>query len=444
SKRERFRRVCPVLKQKAQGVWVCGVDRLDVRPFWGRAGAYVGGAVLGAILLLAILVYSVMRGIGYQVTWRQVLWPPAWSELRAVRADLFIKQAREKYAAGEVREAIQALSVAHQLNPAHYQVAMLLAQFYQAGSPQQSDRLYFQLLQTHPDRRDEIAQDWFQGLLARGRLDAVAELAHDQLAAAPEQAPVWTNALLFAARHLPGAIDLAALARKTTLPIEARAVMELAAHVRNLPPEQARTALLETPAVAGFPYDRMFRADELIRLGYPQDALRVVSGARHELGGRDIARLAFAAYAKQGNRERLRADFLTLLAVERKPQPSEVLLLAVHLVRYPDAELAALVVNALPRLSKEPTDVWLETALAVFCAAGVSGDKAGMDAVKQVVRDSFALGLASWDGLELYFLQQSAITRIELILPSLNPLPLELNYALLDRYVAPVGPPAKR
>lgn len=434
-KRERFRRVCPLLKQDDAGLWVCSVDRAEVRPFWGRAFAYTGGTTGGVLLLMAILVYSSMRIIGYQVTWRQVLWPPAWSELRGVRADLFIRQAREKYAAGEVREAIQALTVAHQLNPWHYQVSMMLAQFYQAGSPQQSDRLYFQLMQLHPDRRAEIARAWFQGLLARGRLDAIAELAQSQLATEPRLATVWTYALLFAARHRPDDVDLTAVVNQTAVPVEVRSVLNLAAQARKLPPDQARDELLEAPPVAGFPFDRVFRAETLIRLGYPQDALRVVAGAQRELSGRDIARLAFAAYAKMGDRARLKAEFTALLAPERQLRPAECTLLAVHLVEYPDAELVNLLVNALDRLPKDPADAWLEAAMAVFCAAGVAGDEAAMETVKRAVRDTYAIRLSSLDGLQLYFLRKSAISRIELILPSLNPLSLELNYALLDRYL---------
>lgn len=118
--RARFQRVCPLLTRRDDGVWVCRVDAAEVRPFWGRAFAWSGGSVFGVVFLSAILVYSSMRSIGYEVTWRQILWPPAWSELRGVRANLFIQQARERYAAGEVREAIQALTVAYQLNPSHY------------------------------------------------------------------------------------------------------------------------------------------------------------------------------------------------------------------------------------------------------------------------------------------------------------------------------------
>ena len=133
---------------------------------------------------------------------RQIIWPPAWHELQEVRAELFITKARASYAKGQVREAINSLSIAYQLNPERYEVGMMLAQFYQAGNPVHADALYRRLLIQHPERSKETARAWFLSLLARGRLRDVGELARRQLVAEPEQAAAWTHALLFATRHL--------------------------------------------------------------------------------------------------------------------------------------------------------------------------------------------------------------------------------------------------
>jgi tetratricopeptide (TPR) repeat protein len=199
---ERFTRVCPLLRRNDAGFWVCSVPPEKVRPFWGRAVLHYAAALLVLWLLLAALAYAGLRGIGYQVAYRQLAWPPAWTELPAVRAELFIRQARDHYLAGRVKEAINALSVAYQLDPGNYQAGMMLAQFYRAGSPKQADDLYQRLLVEHPARRTETARAWFQSLLARGRLQDVGELARRQLAAEPEQAAAWTHALFFVTRHL--------------------------------------------------------------------------------------------------------------------------------------------------------------------------------------------------------------------------------------------------
>ncbi|MCF7689721.1 MAG: hypothetical protein K9M98_12770 [Cephaloticoccus sp.] len=441
SKPVRFQKVCPLLKQSPGGAWVCSVSAQEVRPFWGRVGIYFGttGFVIWVILIGSA--FWGMRLIGYHVSLRQLVWPPAWHELQGVRADLFIEMARTNYRAGRVREAIQSLSIAHELNPTHYQVAMMLAQFNQAGNASQSDLLYGQLLQNHPERRSEIARAWFQSLLARGRMTDIAELAKRQLLAEPEQAQAWTFALLFATRHRTNDEMLPVMAADDALPAAPREVLKLAAKVRKLPPALARQALLETPVVAGFSYDLVFRIEELIRLGYPQDALAVLAQIRSGLSGRDVARLVFSAYAAQHNQDRLLQEFRALLAPKRNLRAAECTLLAVHLIKYPDPVLLSMLVEATKRLPVEPADAWMESALAVFCAAGVQGKAEQMHAVKQMITDTYAISPLGLSGMELFFLGKSEQALIETFLPNLNPLSLELNYALLDRYYK--MPPAK-
>ena len=383
AKLERFRRVCPLLQKNEMGAWVYSVHANDVRPFWGRALAY--GSATGFIVwvLMVGVIFGGMRAIGYQVTLRQVVWPPAWHELQAVRAALFIDQARINYKSGRVREAIQSLSIAHELNPAHYQVAMMLAQFHQAGNATQSDTLYRKLLISHPEHRGEISRAWFQSLLGRGRMADMAELAKRQLVIEPEQGAAWTYALLFATRHLASDVLLNDVLNAGGVPDGPRAILTMASQIRKLPPESARKLLIEAPLVVGFQFDLVFRIDELIRLGFTQDALTILSARRKELVGRDVARLIFAAYAVQKNRARLIEEYRALLSVDRKIKSAECTLLAVHLVSYPDPDLLKLLVNTLPRLPIEPADAWMEAALAMFCAAGVQGNEELMGTIKK-------------------------------------------------------------
>ncbi len=140
---DRLRRACPLLARNDQGTWVCSVAAAEVRPFWGRTFAYVGSFVVLTIALATGLAYGGMRAIGYEVSLRQVIWPPAWDELREVQAEFFIAQARQHYTDGEVRE--------------------------------------------QPDRRSETTRVWFQSLLSRGRMDEIAQLAQRQLSVEPEQ-----------------------------------------------------------------------------------------------------------------------------------------------------------------------------------------------------------------------------------------------------------------
>ncbi len=339
SRPARFRRVCPLLQQNTAGQWVCSVRAEAVRPFWLRALAYVAGSATALLLAVVLTVFGLMRAIGYEVSVRQIAWPPAWSELRLVRSQLFIKQAREYYTKGQVREALAALAVAHELDRQNYPVAMMLAQFYQAGNPEMADDLYARLLWEQPDNRVETARVWFRSLLARGRLTDVAELAQRQLKHEPPQVSAWLHALIFAARKLdqPELLE-AALADKET-PAVVRPTLELARQVQRLAPAEAGRLLATAPVLSTFAYDRVYRIEALLRLGLHEEAMQLLRDSRGQLAGRDVARLVFAIYAQAGDRERLSREFDALLAPTRMLTAGEVSLLAIHLVRYPDPVL---------------------------------------------------------------------------------------------------------
>ncbi len=431
----RFRRVCPLLAQNARGQWVCSVRPEEVRPFWGRAAALMAGA--GGVIALVVLltVFGLMRGIGYDVSLRQLAWPPAWRELREVRARLFIEQAREAYAAGRVREALGALVVAYEMDPANYSVGMMLAQFYQAGNPSLADTLYGKLLQEHPEHRVETARVWFRSLLARGQLRGIAELARHQLAVEPQQAAAWVHALIFAARHLNDPTILEAAVPTPDLPEAVRDTLRLAFRVLGLPRAEARAALLALPANPEFLYDRVYRIEALTRLGLADEAFDLLLKSRPLLAGRDVARLAFALYAQRGDTARLEREYDVLLAPGRVLRGHELSLLAIHLVEWPDPQLLAKVCAALPRLESEPIEIQLEAGLAVFCAAGSAGDSDRMAEIQRQLTKTTKIPLTGMNRLGAFFLAERGKARIESILPQQNSMSLELNYALLNRFL---------
>ncbi|MFI5357313.1 MAG: tetratricopeptide repeat protein [Opitutales bacterium] len=430
----RFQRVCPLLRRNEQGFWVCSVAPGAVRPFWLRALRGYATAIGLAAVVTVGLSFGTMRLIGYRVSVRQLVWPPAWRELRAVRADLFIEQARARYAAGQVRQAIDALSLAYEINPGNYQAGLMLAQFSQAGDPSQADFLYRRLLRDHPEHHNDTARVWFLSLLARGQLKGVAAVASREVADDPGQAAAWTNALIFATRLTHDPRPLQETLAQKGVPAGARTVIELARQVQTLPSVDARSLLIEAPPVVGFSYAWIYRVNTLIQLGYPVDALNLLAAVRQELTGRDVARLALAAYANLGDKSELRRDFSALLSPARPLQAPELTLLAVYLVNYPDPDLLKLVEGALGRVLVAPTDQGMEAAIAVFCAAGVQADRAGMQQVKELVTRIFSMDPVGLDRMQVFFTGQSEIRPIEALLPRLKPLSLELNYALLERY----------
>lgn len=430
----RFRRVCPLLERNAAGYWVCRVAAPEVRPFWGRALGYAGGALGVALLLGGVAIFVFMRQVGYEVTLRQVFWPPAWSELGAAQAQLFFRQAQAHYAAGRTREAVAALETAVQIEPDNFPAGMLLAQIYQGGNAPTADRIYARLLRSHPERRLEIGRASFRSLLGQGRLEEVATLSRQQLAGEPAAPAVWTHALIFSALHLRRPDWLETAGTDSAVPAAPRAVLQLAGKVAQAPTPAARRLLLvQTPLVAGFPYDRIYRAERLLEDGFTADTLGLLGASTAELGGRDIARLALAAYATAGDSARLKREFGALLAPSRALSGAELNLLALHLVRYPDPALLAQVLAAVDRVASEPTDVRIETYLTIYCASGVQKNAAGMQIAWQNLSAVVSVQPYGLKQLEDYFLRSSAGGSTRPLPPALYPFSLECTYALLNR-----------
>jgi hypothetical protein len=148
-----------------------------------------------------------------------------------------------------------------------------------------------------------------------------------------------------------------------------------------------------------------------------------------------VAKLIFASYAELNNRERLRQEFAALLSPQRDLSATECTLMAVHLISYPDPDLLNMLGEALPRVPLDPANAWMEAAIAVFCAAGVQKDTAQMDGIRKLIQTNFDITPVGLDTLGLFFLGKVEIKRVEVLLPGLSPLSLELNYALLDRYL---------
>lgn len=173
----RFGHVCPLLGVDAQGRRMCAVEAAAARPFWGRALAWQGGGALTLYLLITLLVFGVMRHVGYPVGWFDVAWPPAWSQLDTARAEFFYPQRQTAYREGRLSATVAHLVLARRYDPTHFGTGMLLAQIWQTARPDSADEIYRTLLAAHPDRAVPVAEVWFRSLLTRGNLPAFADLA---------------------------------------------------------------------------------------------------------------------------------------------------------------------------------------------------------------------------------------------------------------------------
>jgi len=433
----RFRRVCPLLVRNERGGWVCSVAADGVRPFWGRAWGYAGGAVAAVALAAGAGAWGTMRAIGYQVSLRQVFWPPAWRELREVRAQLFVRQAQDHFRAGRMREAVTALMTAHQVAPADYAVAMTLAQVMQGANPAAADALFLQMMQQHPDRRNDTARVWFTGLLGRGQLADVGELARRQLAADPANAGVWTHALIFAARRLQNPRMLEEAAGAAGTPAAAAGVLRFEARVRRAQPAAVPDLLLREPLSKDFPYAFIQRAELFIEFGRPREALGVLAVSQDFVGKLDLVRLGLAAMAAGGERERLAREAGTLLNQPKNPVALTVILLGEHLIRYPDKALLAQVATRWEGAVGVAPENKMEAWYALLCAAGAAGDRGTFDRLGAGAVAQEAVTRAALARLQEFFFGPPDQRRLDAIMPPAGLVSLELPYALLDRYWKP-------
>lgn len=435
-RRERFRRVCPLLKPGTDGSLRCSVDAANVRPFWARAFGIYATTAVGLYVVSTLAVFAALRGIGYPVSYASVAWPPAWQRIGEARADYFRQRARAAYAAKNFNEAVLSLSLAYELAPRDYASGLLLAQLWQTGQPVLSNRVYARLLREHPDHWAGTAQAWFRALLARGDYAAVAQLSAEAVQRHPQQALAWAQALVFATQRTGdlGALQ-SALARGEVLPTSARTVLRLEQSIQTAPlAEEARATLVtridgEDRSVA------FFRARRLVALGFAREALDVLDQLGAAPEERDALAVRLDAYARLGY-TRPRANLIA--AIVRGPlTPTMVEVLGAHLIRYPSPTFYDELFAKLERSPLGSTTEAYPLYLTLFCVAGSYADTGRLQSTSAAMANAIGSDSAALGAVEKFFLHKTPESRVEAYLPFLQPLSLEVTYALLERFAPP-------
>jgi len=428
----RFRRLCPLLQRTEGGAWRCSVDRADVRPFWGRAAVFYGSATALLYLLAALAAFLFLRSVGYGVTYPGVLWPPAWKKHSAVRSEFFLEKFRAASGAGDTQSALMALSTAYGLDPRNYAAGRQLAGLWQVNQPGLSDQIYQRLLHDHPDQAEITAQTWFRALLARGDFAGVETLAAARITADPASSPAWVNALLFANARTGNAAVCAELARNPALPSSARFLLALHNDLKTAAPGEIRPRLIAAAAAAPDAASFYHVCRQLIARGLAQDAFTWIDRRSRLLGPRDLIPLRLDALAAAGWRTTLRTEVEGLLMAA--PSPSLIELLSAHLIRHPDDDIRNAVFTRLERDPPPDTPASYSAYLSLFCAAGVARDKPRMHWTAAHIKATLHEDFRSLDIIGEALLDNNRHRRVENFLPALQPLPLEVSYALLDHY----------
>lgn len=195
----RFRPICPLLVHTSNG-WCCSVAANAVRPFWGRAFAWLTLGVVALYLVVGTGFFIGLRSVGRApVSWPQVIWPGKWHEIREVQSEALFARAMEAFVTGRLHEAFLALSSARQRDPSNYKTGLLLAQLTMfQGSFLFADDAYAELLREHPAERFRTAVHFHDTLLAMNRLDRLAGHCAAMASADPQHAAVWVRSLLVA------------------------------------------------------------------------------------------------------------------------------------------------------------------------------------------------------------------------------------------------------
>ncbi len=430
----RFRHVCPLLSASPGYAPLCTVNASAVRPFWGRAGLFLGAGAVGLYLLLTLLAFGFLKQRGYEVSLHHIVLPTQWKHFPEIQARLFFNKGSEAYAAGRLNEAVLALSFAYERAPQNYEAGALLAWIWQASQPTLSNRVYFQLLREHPDRRSETSQRWYRILLNRGDFESVGQLAIEQLATPTTHADApWTYALLFASRQAPSARLIAkALERKDLLSPEVQAILQWEEKLTAADPQAAEAALLEasrnTPAS---PFALHHRVDSLIRLGRPREALRLLTIHGASLDERTFATLKLAALGADGNTPHRRVEIETLL--QTGPTLAVVEFVTANLIQYPDPSLVHDYLSALERHPLPLVPEHFAAYAGLFCLAALSFDTEHSRHFAETLRHIAGSPLSFLEHVERFLHGETEDRRLSSYLSRLQPLPLEVVFALYDR-----------
>ncbi|PTX98981.1 hypothetical protein DB354_02880 [Opitutus sp. ER46] len=411
----------------------CSVNTSDVRPFWGLAGIYVGGALLAVYLAAVLAVFALLRGVGYPVSIVHIGLPPMWHRVGEARGWFFLNRSQQAFAAGRTNEGMLYLTNAYEFDPRNYRAGLALAQHTQLPNPPRSDQIFQRLLNDHPAEREATAQQWYRALLARGDFERISELATSRVLADSPSANVWMRALVFASRHGGSEAHLNAIV-SSPLPTARRwqplVQTELLARAQRL--ADVRTAVTRPWAPDAPPYTILYRVEMLVRLGDPTAAMNLLLAQRPRLDDEAFFTLRLHCLASAGAYDTLRTEFDTVLL--RPPLTQPILkIMCAQLIRHPDRILFDKVLAKVEAAGMPFNDSTAGGWFSLLCTAGVAGDEAQLRALASRIGNLAPAPFAALPMIESFFRGRMAERRATAFLPLL-PMPIEVTYAMIDRF----------
>ncbi len=443
----RFRRVCPLLVETKDGLR-CSANAADVRPFWLRALGFYGGTAFAFYSVGVIAVFIFLRTVGYPVSIVHVGLPPLWYRVGQARGWFFLERSNRAFLEGKTAEGLLYLANSYEFDPTNYSAGLSLAKHLQLGKPARSDEVFARLMRDHPEQQHATAQEWFRALLARGNFNKITELARAEVLSDPKHSAVWVRVLLFATRQTKDDAALRAIATNSAPAARIwRQMLETELVVRAGRTEEARAALQRPwPIDERSRFTLFYRVQTLTELGDSFGALDLLSKHIGVLDDEADTTLRLAAFAASGSTKALRELVDKLLAPRLTTSLPRVKILCAQLIRYPDAEIFDRLWRKIEReqlpLTTETASLWF----SLLCTAGAVEDRARLHELTSRLQNATKTPFAALGMVEAYFRGEIPDRRITFLLPIL-PLPLEVTYALIERYgqaPAPVPIPSKR
>jgi hypothetical protein len=428
---QRFRKVCPLLVETKDG-WRCSVDAERVRPFWTRAFAYSGGALLGLYLFGSAALYTTLRSTGYQLSYLTMALPWRWPELRHAQEQLHATRAQQAMAAGDFPAAILSLQTVCQLNPHNYAAAITLAGLLQiSGQPFVAEHVYERLMQDIPEQRPATAQIWFHVLLARADYAHIKTLATAMLSEDSGHREAWLHALVFAARQTNDAGCLGDLLNgEHGLPDWCVEVVTIEQLVLQRHVDKALPRLNRRFPVTVANYLPYYQADRLLRLGLPEQASTLLDNyGSNRLPADEGCLLRLRAFRARGWTSLADSEYDNLLHYPMSPRLAA--LSCAFLMNRTTAALRPAYLDRFLAAGPSLTSETLPLYHASYLVAALGGDARAARILDQIngLTRSDAKPLQGLAGL---LKGNPAPVQVNELLP-IVPLPLEVIYAVQEQ-----------
>ncbi len=433
----RFRRICPLLVETPDGPR-CSVEAERVRPFWGRAAAYTGAALLALYLAGTAAVCLTLRAANYDISYLVVAWPPRWTELRGAEERLYAARAQAALASGNYQDAILSLEMVCQLNPRNYSAGLALAGLSQAAAqPTVADHIYERLMRDVPEQRIATAQIWFRTLLAGANYAKIFPLAAAMLSEDPEQRGAWLNALLFAARQTHDDAPLrTVLLNNPHLPDWCTEIINLEIELLDNRLDAALPGLTRVDRAPPSPYLPYFQAERLLRHAHADQADALITAYGKRLPADEAAFLRLRIYRTKGWSALIDTEFDNLLQYPVTPRLAAKF--CAFLLAHPDPGLLARYLDRFTAAGPAISTATIPLYDAGVLAAALAGDPARADRLRGEITRFTSSDARVLNGLIELLKDGKPDARLPRILP-LVPLPTEVVYAILERPAA--GPP---